>query len=147
MDGACCCKGFLCSLPAAGCTGSSRPQPLSRSFSCEPVAARHWGVGPPLHPTPPSTPPPIAYPAPWALNDSCQFPEFLPLAASIPSPSCPRPRPRTARFVKRVRAAKIHILLIGHLRKQMPTMFGTAKAQKKLMDDIVTHFEAVGGHE
>ncbi|KXZ52131.1 hypothetical protein GPECTOR_10g760 [Gonium pectorale] len=46
-------------------------------------------------------------------------------------------------FVKRVRAAKIHILLIGHLRKQMPSMFGKEKAQKKLMDDIISNFEEV----
>lgn len=26
----------------------------------------------------------------------------------------------------------------------MPAMFGTQKAQKKLMDDIITNFEAVG---
>ncbi len=37
--------------------------------------------------------------------------------------------------------------LIGHLRKQMPAMFGTQKAQKKLMDDIITNFEAVGARE
>ncbi|GIL50072.1 hypothetical protein Vafri_6390 [Volvox africanus] len=46
-------------------------------------------------------------------------------------------------FVKRVRAAKIHILLIGHLRKQMPTMFGKDKAQRKLLDDIISNFEEV----
>jgi len=32
-------------------------------------------------------------------------------------------------FVKRVRAARIHILIMGHLRKQMPSMMGKAKAQ------------------
>ncbi|KAG2438490.1 hypothetical protein HXX76_005042 [Chlamydomonas incerta] len=46
-------------------------------------------------------------------------------------------------FVKRVRAAKIHILLVGHLRKQMPSMFGKEKAQKKMMDEIIPNFEAV----
>ncbi|EFJ53160.1 hypothetical protein VOLCADRAFT_55400 [Volvox carteri f. nagariensis] len=50
-------------------------------------------------------------------------------------------------FVKRVRAAKIHILLIGHLRKQMPSMFGKEKAQKKLLDDIIANFEEVWGGE
>ncbi|GLC45016.1 hypothetical protein PLESTM_001675900 [Pleodorina starrii] len=46
-------------------------------------------------------------------------------------------------FVKRVRAAKIHILLIGHLRKQMPSMFGKEKAQRKLLEDIISNFEEV----
>ncbi|KAG2500095.1 hypothetical protein HYH03_001679 [Edaphochlamys debaryana] len=46
-------------------------------------------------------------------------------------------------FVKRVRAAKIHILLVGHLRKQMPSMFGKEKAQRKLLEDIISNFEAV----
>lgn len=34
-------------------------------------------------------------------------------------------------FVKRVRAARIHILIMGHLRRQMPAMMGKAKAQAR----------------
>jgi hypothetical protein len=33
--------------------------------------------------------------------------------------------------------------LIGHLRKQMPAMFGGEKKQKKMMEDIIANFEAV----
>ena len=46
-------------------------------------------------------------------------------------------------FVKRVRAAKIHILIMGHLRKQMPSMMGKQKAQDKLLRDLPTHFAHV----
>ena len=55
----------------------------------------------------------------------------------------PPPPPPKAEFVKRVRAAKIHLLLIGHMRKQMPTMFGHAKVQKKMMDEMADQFFAV----
>lgn len=58
----------------------------------------------------------------------------------IPQRSCDR---KVNEFVKRVRAAKIHILLVGHLRKQMPTMFGKDKMQKKLLDGLVDHFRQV----
>ena len=43
-------------------------------------------------------------------------------------------------FVKRVRAAKIHILIMGHLRKQMPAMMGKQKAQEKLLRNLPEHF-------
>ena len=46
-------------------------------------------------------------------------------------------------FVKRVRAAKIHTLIIGHLRKQMPAMMGKQKAQEKLLRELPTHFAHV----
>ena len=45
--------------------------------------------------------------------------------------------------MKRVRAAKIHILIMGHLRKQMPSMMGKQKAQDKLLRDLPTHFAHV----
>lgn len=45
-------------------------------------------------------------------------------------------------FVKRVRAAKIHCLIMGHLRKQMP-YFGQKKAQEKLMDNLANEFRQV----
>lgn len=61
----------------------------------------------------------------------------------ILAPCCPGLRPQINEFVKRVRACKIHMLIVGHLRKQMPTMFGREKAQKKLLDDIVAQFQAV----
>lgn len=46
-------------------------------------------------------------------------------------------------FVKRVRAAKIHILLMGHLRKQLPSMFGKNKAVDKVLANLPDHFNAV----
>lgn len=46
-------------------------------------------------------------------------------------------------FVKRVRAAKIHILIMGHLRKKMPAMMGKAKAQEKLLANLQTEFGMV----
>ena len=46
-------------------------------------------------------------------------------------------------FVKRVRAAKIHCLIMGHLRKQMPAMMGKQKAQEKLLKDLGNQFSYV----
>lgn len=46
-------------------------------------------------------------------------------------------------FVKRVRAAKIHILIMGHLRKKMPAMMGKQKAQEKLLAGLQTEFGLV----
>lgn len=46
-------------------------------------------------------------------------------------------------FVKRVRAAKIHSLIIGHLRKQMPAMMGKQKAQEKMIANLEEEFYKV----
>ena len=46
-------------------------------------------------------------------------------------------------FVKRVRAARIHILILGHLRKQMPVMMGKNKAQEKMLANLNREFAAV----
>lgn len=46
-------------------------------------------------------------------------------------------------FVKRIRAAKIHIMIMGHLRKQMPAMMGKQKAQEKMMRNLADHFSLV----
>ena len=54
----------------------------------------------------------------------------------IPARSCDR---KVNEFVKRVRAAKIHFLIMGHLRKQMP-YFGQKKAQAKLLDRLHEEF-------
>jgi len=45
-------------------------------------------------------------------------------------------------FVKRVRAARIHCLLVGHLKKQMPT-FGKEKKQEKMLQNIEDEFRKV----
>ncbi|MEW5304687.1 MAG: hypothetical protein WDW36_007280 [Sanguina aurantia] len=58
----------------------------------------------------------------------------------IPHRSCDR---KINEFVKRVRAAKIHILLMGHLRAQMPSMFGKEKAQKKILENLAENFGQV----
>ena len=54
----------------------------------------------------------------------------------IPARSCDR---KVNEFVKRVRAAKIHFLIMGHLRKQMP-FFGQKKAQARLLDKLADEF-------
>jgi EH domain-containing protein 1 len=54
----------------------------------------------------------------------------------VPARSCDR---KVNEFVKRVRAAKIHFLIMGHLRKQMP-YFGQKKAQAKLLDRLQEEF-------
>ena len=45
-------------------------------------------------------------------------------------------------FVKRVRAAKIHILILGHLRKALPVV-GRTKAQAALLADLPNIFAKV----
>ena len=57
----------------------------------------------------------------------------------IPQRSCER---KINEFVKRVRAAKIHTLLMGHFRKNMPWM-GKKDAQAKLMTNIREEFHKV----
>lgn len=57
----------------------------------------------------------------------------------IPARSCDR---KVNEFVKRVRAARIHFLIMGHLRKQMP-FFGQKKAQDKLLANLEQEFVKV----
>lgn len=57
----------------------------------------------------------------------------------IPSRSCDR---KVNEFVKRVRAARIHCLILGHLRRQMP-YFGQKKAQDKLISNLANEFRHV----
>mmetsp|Transcript_2243 Transcript_2243/g.6668 ORF Transcript_2243/g.6668 Transcript_2243/m.6668 type:complete len:552 (+) Transcript_2243:276-1931(+) len=58
----------------------------------------------------------------------------------IPARSCDR---KVNEFVKRVRAARIHILIMGHLRRQMPSMMGRAKAQARLLANLHNEFAHV----
>eukprot|EP00210_Caulerpa_lentillifera_P006452 g6164.t1 len=58
----------------------------------------------------------------------------------IPLKSCDR---KVNEFVKRLRAFKIHMLIIGELRKQMPSMFGKKSASNKVMSSLHEHFDAV----
>lgn len=58
----------------------------------------------------------------------------------IPRKACDR---RINEFVKRARAAKIHAYIISHLKKEMPTMMGKAKAQQRLIDNLEEEFTKV----
>ena len=44
-------------------------------------------------------------------------------------------------FVKRVRHARTHMILMGHLRKQMPAVFGQDAKQEKLLNRLHEEFE------
>lgn len=46
-------------------------------------------------------------------------------------------------FVKRARAVKIHAHIIGHLKKEMPSMIGKAKTQQRLIDNLQDEFGKV----
>ncbi|XP_037418893.1 EH domain-containing protein 1-like [Triticum dicoccoides] len=50
---------------------------------------------------------------------------------------------RVNEFVKRARAAKIHVYIIGQLKKVMPAMMGKAKAQQRLIDNLQDEFAKV----
>ncbi|CAG9460608.1 unnamed protein product [Pedinophyceae sp. YPF-701] len=57
----------------------------------------------------------------------------------IPQRSCDR---KVNEFVKRMRAAKIHVAIMGHLRKMVP-MFGKAKWQEKVLQTLDQEFVKV----
>ena len=59
---------------------------------------------------------------------------------AIPARACDR---KVNEFVKRVRAAKIHALIVGHLRRQLPPVVGRAKAAAKLLADLPAQFAHV----
>jgi Domain of unknown function (DUF5600) len=46
-------------------------------------------------------------------------------------------------FVKRARAVKIHACIMGHMKKEMPSMIGKSKAQQKLIDNLEDEFKKV----
>lgn len=46
-------------------------------------------------------------------------------------------------FVKRCRACRIHLLLMGHLRSKLPSMFGKEKAAKSILAELPEHFRQV----
>ncbi|KAF9611006.1 hypothetical protein IFM89_026312 [Coptis chinensis] len=58
----------------------------------------------------------------------------------IPKKACDR---RINEFVKRARAAKIHAYIMSHLKKEMPSMMGKAKAQQRLVDNLEDEFAKV----
>ncbi|KAJ4778728.1 hypothetical protein LUZ62_062985 [Rhynchospora pubera] len=58
----------------------------------------------------------------------------------IPKKACDR---YVNEFVKRARAVKIHACIIGHLKKEMPSLIRKSKAQKKLIDNLEAEFTKV----
>jgi EH domain-containing protein 1 len=60
--------------------------------------------------------------------------------AQLPGRSAER---KTNEFVKRVRALKIHLLLIGYVRKQVPALFGREKAARRVLEAMPDVFHAV----
>lgn len=46
-------------------------------------------------------------------------------------------------FVKRVRAFRIHLLIIGHIKHAMPALFGKDKAAKKMLTQLPEIFRQV----
>jgi EH domain-containing protein 3/EH domain-containing protein 1 len=46
-------------------------------------------------------------------------------------------------IVRRARLAKVHALIISHLRKEMPTLFGKTKTQKNLIDNLEDVFTKI----
>ncbi|KAK8689286.1 hypothetical protein V6N13_088008 [Hibiscus sabdariffa] len=58
----------------------------------------------------------------------------------IPKKACDR---RINEFVKRARAAKIHAYIVSHLRNEMPTFFGKASTQQRLIDNLEEEFVKV----
>ncbi|KAH6795792.1 hypothetical protein C2S51_036778 [Perilla frutescens var. frutescens] len=58
----------------------------------------------------------------------------------IPKKACDR---RINEFVKRARSAKIHAYIMSHLKNEMPTMIGKAKAQQRLIDNLGDEFAKV----
>lgn len=56
---------------------------------------------------------------------------------SLPKKSCDR---RVNEFVKRAQAAKLHALIIGHLRSQMPYLFKKTEKQQDLVENLKSEF-------
>ncbi|KAG0243473.1 hypothetical protein BGX31_010666 [Mortierella sp. GBA43] len=46
-------------------------------------------------------------------------------------------------IVKRARLARVHALIVGHLREKMPTFYGRAAALRHLSDNLHSEFKAV----
>ncbi|KAG0018017.1 Dynamin [Entomortierella chlamydospora] len=47
-------------------------------------------------------------------------------------------------IVKRARLARVHALIVAHLREQMPSFYGKAAALKQLSDNLPHEFKALG---
>ena len=60
--------------------------------------------------------------------------------AEVPARCCDR---KVNEFVKRVRALRVHMLLVGAARRAMPAVFGKEKAQRRLLDELPQIFREV----
>lgn len=58
----------------------------------------------------------------------------------MPKRSCDR---KINEFVKRVRALKVHLLILQHLRKKMPALMFKQSSQQKILNSIDDHFHTV----
>lgn len=58
----------------------------------------------------------------------------------VPVRACDR---RVNEFVKRLRALRVHMLLVGAARKSLPAVFGKAAAQRRVLDAMPELFHAV----
>lgn len=58
----------------------------------------------------------------------------------IPKRSCDR---KINELVKRVRALKVHLLILQHLKRKMPSVMFKQSSQAKLMENMAEHFEVV----
>eukprot|EP00250_Pteridium_aquilinum_P007075 c16868_g1_i3 orf=165-1274(+) len=63
--------------------------------------------------------------------------DLLAALLSLPKKSCDR---RVNEFVKRAQAAKLHALIIGHLKSQMPYLIGKAVKQQDLVQSLKAEF-------
>lgn len=62
---------------------------------------------------------------------------------SIPQKSCDR---KVSELVKRVRALRVHLLIIQHLKKQMPALLFKQSSAAKIIDALPDHFVQVRPH-
>ena len=49
--------------------------------------------------------------------------------------------------VKRARAARVHAVIITHLKDQLPSYFGRAAAMQKLLDNLEQEFRSISHKE
>jgi hypothetical protein len=50
---------------------------------------------------------------------------------------------QTNEFLKRIKACRIHMLIISQLRNQLPSLFGRERAAQKLLEDLPAVFHKV----
>lgn len=86
-----------------------------------------------------SEPPPVRYEDLRSLLDSEQQ-DLLRDLENLPKNSAVR---KLNELVKRTRLAKVHAFIIGHLRSEMPAIFGKQGRQEKLLQTLEQEFLVV----